>query len=180
MTEKWMHPHQKNLLAIIREIVDDSDIEIREINRGYALDIPVEYPCTCGDCPKGVEIRHQFVFVTYGRKTPGGRDIYQIFTICAPETKDFYRSALMLNMNLPFGAFAVADVEFATELLSRDLQYMPAGTVPVTEVDERKYFVMVDTYCVDMVTVDQMRASIMTAARAGDRLEKLMVGEDLR
>jgi hypothetical protein len=178
MIEKWVHPHKKKLSKIVREIVEDTDIEIREINRGYVLDIPVEYKSV--SAPSGVEMRHQFVFVTVGRKTPGGRDIYQIFTICAPETKNFYRTALMLNMNLPFGAFAISDVEAATELLSRDLQYMPSGAVPITEVEEQKYFVMVDTYCVDTVNTEQIEASVLAAARAGDRLERLMMSEDLR
>lgn len=178
--EKYLHPHKKNLFKIVREIVDDTDIEIREINRGYVLDVPVEYECNCGKCPSGIETRHQFVFVTVGRKTPGGRDIYQVFTICAPETKNFYRTALMLNMNLPFGAFALSDVEAVTDLVSRDLKYLPAGTVPINQIDEQKYFVMVDTCCVDTVSNEQLKASILTAARAGDRLERLMVGEDLR
>lgn len=176
MVISTLKEHKKKLKELIDRIIPGTRIEVREMDSGYVLDVPVEFDPF--DTSK--VIRRQFVFVNAGRKTPGGRDIYQVFTICSPETKKFYRNALMLNMNLPFGAFAIAEVDVKEDNSSRDLTAMPEGEIPLVRMKKEKHFVLVDTYLISEVDVQEMAASVMTMARAGDRLEKMVVGSDLR
>lgn len=149
----------------------EKQIEISEIESGFVLDVPVEYEILVeGQYDKDLdsvteevkptsqtasETRKQFVYVTLNRKGLENEDILQIFTICAPEEERFYKSALLLNMNLPFGAFAISQVE------------------------DQNYFVLVDTYLVDSITEKELLTSIMALAKSGDKLEKMLVGEDL-
>ena len=153
-------------------------IEATEIDGGYVLDIPVEYEILEGggeniiedfdefcikkkqenpDIPieSTIERRGQYVYVTADHRGPLEEDIYQIFTVCGPEDEKFYKSALMINMNLPFGAFAVSQVE------------------------DKSYFVLVDTYLAGEVSDEELESSIIALARAGDKTEKLLVGDDV-
>ncbi len=141
------NPYLEKLKDVIYKIVEGKDIPVEEIEGGFVLDVPVEYE----DEP----LRRQFVYVTSNRETTQGEEVYQVFTICAPEDERFYKSALMLNMTLPFGAIALAEVE------------------------GKNHFVIVDTYLAKDVTQAELENSIITLAEAGDKMEKVMIGEDV-
>lgn len=165
------------LRAVLENFVSERKIPIEEIEGGYVLDIPVEYDkfpdekidedldtltydnVMKTNLPPGVpydmEKRKQYVYVTANRKGLQGEELYQIFTICAPENESFYRSALLTNMNLPFGAIALSEVE------------------------GENYFVLVDTYLAESVSEKELLISIMTLAKAGDKMEKLLIGLDI-
>jgi len=147
--------NMERLKKMIEEISKGQDYELEEIEDGFILDIPVIYRSDEGDKSQGEEVRRQFVYITANRKSSEGEDMYQVFTICAPEDERFYRSALLLNMNLPFGAIAISEVE------------------------GKNYFVLVDTYLVNDVTQKELEMSILTLAKAGDRIEKILVGDDV-
>ncbi len=143
------------LRGMIQEISRDEDYDVEKIEDGFIMDIPVLYKseeCESDTCE---EVRRQFVYITANRKSGDGEDMYQVFTICAPEDERFYKSALLLNMNLPFGAIAISQVE------------------------GKSYFVLVDTYLVSDVSTKEMELSILSLAKAGDRIEKILVGDDL-
>lgn len=141
------------LRKMIDEISEGKDYEIEEIEGGVIVDIPVVYKPE--DSEEAEEVRRQYVYVTANRKSGHGEDMYQVFTICAPEDERFYKSALLLNMNLPFGAIAISEVE------------------------DKNYFVLVDTYLVSDVSTKELEMSILSLAKAGDRIEKILVGDDL-
>ena len=73
---------------MVNLITKGTNIEKKEIEDGFVLDVPVEWD----PADKSTVKRRQFVFLTSGRKSPGGRDIVQVFTICAPEYVNFYKS----------------------------------------------------------------------------------------
>lgn len=153
-------------------------VDVTSIDGGFVLDIPIEFEilegsgeniiedfeefCRCRkqDNPNIsiesiIERRGQYVYITADHRGPLQEHIYQIFTICGPEDEKFYRSALMINMNLPFGAFAVSQIE------------------------GKSSFVLVDTYLAEKVSDEELEQSIISVARAGDRTEKLLVGDDI-
>ena len=145
----------KNLALLTRmidQITANKNITVVKIRDGFVLDIPITYRPDEGrrDCN-----RKQFVYVTTNRESPDGGDLFQVFTICAPDEERFYRSALILNMNIPFGAIAISNV------------------------DGINYFVLVDTYLVEEVSVHELEASIHTLACCGDRIEEVLIGVDL-
>ncbi|MFP4496706.1 MAG: hypothetical protein ACLFQV_00740 [Vulcanimicrobiota bacterium] len=141
------------LKKIVDLIVSNKDIFVEKIENGFALDIPVVYELSTEEGQ--AEMRRQFVYITATRESHEGDEMYQIFTICAPEDERFYSSALMLNMNLPFGAIAISEVE------------------------GKNYFVLVDTYLAKNCTTSEIEKSVLTLAEAGDRMEKMLVGLDL-
>ncbi|MCD4784253.1 MAG: hypothetical protein K8T10_10580 [Candidatus Eremiobacteraeota bacterium] len=171
---------KKKLAKIISQFSEKREMNVGEIEDGFVLDIPVEYKSIAKHLLPGKEVRHQFVFVTGNRKMSNGKEIYQIFTVCAPEEDTFYRNALFLNANLTFGAFAIADVETISSDLKREVLCLPTGEVRVAQVKKEKCFVLVDTYMVSEADAIQMEASIMTIAKAGDKLEKMLMKEDIR
>jgi len=174
-------PNMKGKLKeIISQFADKRQMDVGEFEDGFVLDVPIEYESTKGEVLGEKEIRHQFIFITYNRKTPDGKDIYQIFTVCALEETRFYRNALFLNANLPFGAFAIAQVETVARDLKRELVCLPTGGVRIAEVTKQNCFVLVDTYLVSEADSVQMEASVVTVARAGDKLEKMLMKEDIR
>lgn len=166
----------------LRSFVDNyskvKGIEVTEIDGGFVLDIPIEYEILEGsgeniiedfeefclskkqDNPNIsietiIERRGQYVYVTADHRGPLQEHIFQVFTICGPEDERFYRSALMINMNLPFGAFALSQIE------------------------GKSSYVLVDTYLAEKVSDEELEQSIISVARAGDRTEKMLVGEDI-
>ena len=168
----------QKLSEIVNKIAEDNQYEISEIEDGFVLDIPVEYEVfeadeeliedfdsIEADQPEDIKIpdnvklkiehRRQYVYITGYHKGPDNEDLIQVFTVCAPDDERFYKSALLLNMNLPFGAIALSNVDGET------------------------YFVLVDTYLAESVTFKELSASITTLARAGDKMERMLVGEDL-
>lgn len=169
----------KKLKLIIGEIIKESEISILEIEGGFILEIPVKYNQLADTGRMVKEERRQFVYVTYGRKTKDGKDLFQVFTICAPDNPEFYRNALFLNMDLPLGAFTISKVEIICENLKRKLLTIPSGAIPITEFEEKEYFVIVDTCLAKEANTKKIKTSVMSIAAAGDQLEKILVGMDI-
>lgn len=177
MTETLKTDSLEKLRDLLEGFFNDENVQVTEIEDGFVLDIPVEYDkfpdeeidedldsVTHDEIFEEelekedlsiTESRKQYVYVTVNRKGLQDEEIIQVFTICAPEEEDFYQSALMLNMTLPFGAIAIS------------------------KVDDKNYFVLVDTYLVGSVTKKEMAISIMSLAKAGDKMERFLVGEDV-
>ncbi|MCD4784254.1 MAG: YbjN domain-containing protein [Candidatus Eremiobacteraeota bacterium] len=178
MVDVCAEKYFQKLTEIVQEFAGKNQYEISEIDDGFVLDIPVEYEVFEDEediiddldsleteLPMDIEIpdnikskiehRRQFVYVTGYHKGPDNEDMFQVFTVCAPDDERFYKSALLLNMNLPFGAIALSNVEGET------------------------YFVLVDTYLAESVTAEELNASISTLARAGDKMERMLIGDDL-
>jgi hypothetical protein len=154
MAEITIEEGYKKLGEMVKEIALNRKYHLEEIENGYVVDVPVLY--SPEECESGeAETRQQFVYLTANRTNEEGEQLFQIFTICAPEDERFYKSAMLLNMNLPFGAFAIAEVEGVN------------------------YFVLVDTYHVKEVSIGEMEKSIMTLANAGDRMERMLIGDDI-
>ncbi len=168
----------ERLRDFVESFSEKRGIDVTEIDGGFVLDIPIEYEILEGsgeniiedfdefcrskkqDNPNIIiesiiERRGQYVYVTADHRGPLQEYIYQVFTICGPEDERFYRSALMINMNLPFGAFAISQIE------------------------GKSSYVLVDTYLAEKVSDEELEQSIISVARAGDRTEKLLVGEDI-
>lgn len=155
MTDAGQKDMILKLKGMIEEISADEDYDVETIDDGFIMDIPVLYRPEESETDECEEVRRQFVYITANRKSGDGEEMYQVFTICAPEDERFYKSALLLNMNLPFGAIAVSEVE------------------------GKSYFVLVDTYLVTDVTTKELELSILSLAKAGDRIEKILVGDDV-
>jgi len=166
---------KEKLKKILEEVTKYGGIELSEIESGFALDIPVNYEIfpdrkevlieesysALAEKKDGtklpdsiIEQRRQFVYIAV-ELGPNDEFIYQVFTLCGPENEKFYKSALLMNMSLPFGAFAISKVEGV------------------------EHFVLVDTYLVDTIAPEELSMSILSIARAGDRMEKLLFEEDL-
>ena len=181
MAENGKFDPAVRMKELVEQFCKEKNIEISTFEDGFILDIPVDYmtyvtgsvdedmdsttraiqgapPAVerCLEKPADtyIEQRRQFVYLTANRKGLDEEDIIQVFTICAPEEERFYKSALLLNMNLPFGAFAVSQVE------------------------GQNYFVIVDTYLAQSVTYEELALSIMCLAKSGDKMEKMLMGED--
>jgi hypothetical protein len=177
MAEDTKFDPMKRMKILAEQFCAAKNAELSSFDDGFILDVPVEYMTyVTGQCDEDldtatqgihgaetgekkeadtfIEQRRQFVYLTANRKGLDDEDIIQVFTICAPEEERFYKSALLLNMNLPFGAFAVSQVE------------------------GENYFVMVDTYLAESVTYEELALSIISLAKSGDKMEKMLVGED--
>lgn len=154
-----MSTETKNNLKELKALIDQfeilKDYDIQEIDGGFVVDLPVVYDLLDENEEAVEEVRRQFVYLTANRTSTEGDPIFQVFTICAPEDEQFYKSALLLNMNMPFGAVAISEIE------------------------GENHFVLIDTYLVDSVTPKELEASAIALARAGDRMEKILVGEDI-
>lgn len=168
----------ERLRSFVEKYSQTRGVDVTEIDGGFVLDIPIEYEILEGsgeniiedfdefclskkqDNPNIsiesiIERRGQYVYITADHRGPLQERIFQVFTICGPEDERFYRSALMINMNLPFGAFALSQIE------------------------GKSCYVLVDTYLADKVSDEELEQSVISVARAGDRTEKLLVGEDV-
>ncbi|MCE1245609.1 MAG: YbjN domain-containing protein [Firmicutes bacterium] len=181
MSENEKFDPMVRMKELVEQFCAEKSVDLSTFEDGFILDIPVEYLTYVSGCidedmdcatraiqgvppvvekcldkkaETFVEQRRQFVYITANRKGLDEEDIIQVFTICAPEEERFYKSALLLNMNLPFGAFAVSQVE------------------------GQNYFVMVDTYLASSVTYEELALSIMCLAKSGDKMEKMLMGED--
>lgn len=153
MSEKQLDRSLEKLKQLVEEFNRENNYNVQKLENGYVIDIPLEYE-SLGE-EEEEEKRAQFVYVTANRESYERDDVIQVFTVCAPENERFYKSALLLNMNLPFGAIAISEVE------------------------GKNHFVIVDTYLVSEVTAAELEKSILSLAKAGDQMEKVMISQDV-
>jgi hypothetical protein len=100
------------------------------------------------------EGRTQQVWIDMSRKDPKGDAIVQLCTPCGEVDTSQYEAALKLNMSIPFGAIAIA------------------------ELDGALCFAVVDTYLRVSVHPEDIAQSIMSLARYGDLVEKSLSDTD--
>lgn len=170
---------EKKLELIVEYIAKEYYVNYVKISNGYVLDIPVEYIHVNSLNEEVREERRQFVYLTWGRKSPTGEDLFQVFSICGPVNENLYRSALMLNQHLTFGSYAVARVEVLTEDIERKFRTMPRNVNIKEESKDTLYFVVVDTYIAAHADVKQIRHSAFAMAKAGDKMERMLIGKDI-
>lgn len=100
--------------------------------------------------------RKQKVYITSNRRDSDGEVIFQIYTICSKVQLLMYEPALRMNMDLDYGALAIK------------------------EIDGKDYLVIVDTQLAGTAQARELEKSIITIAEAGDELENILTGEDIR
>ncbi len=100
------------------------------------------------------EGRAQQVWIDFSRKDLSGESIVQLSTPCGDADEHQYEAALKLNMSIPYGAIAIA------------------------ELDDSVCFVVVDTYLRRTAHPEDIAKSIISLARHGDSVEESLSGED--
>ncbi len=100
------------------------------------------------------EDRSQQVWVDFSKKDNDDRAIVQLCTPCGDADSIRYEWALKLNMAIPYGAVAVAELE------------------------GRLCFAMVDSYLRATCDPEDLAKSLMSLAEQGDAIEKALVHED--
>lgn len=112
-----------------------------------------------GDASYGVRVtlpedRSQQIWVDFSQRDPDGHPIVQLCTPCGKIDPARYESVLKLNMSIPFGAIAIAELE--NELC----------------------FAVVDTYLRSTVHPEDIANSVMSLAHHGDSIEAQLSDED--
>ena len=100
--------------------------------------------------------RHQRVKIAFGRADNEGAPIVIVYSECGPASAERYEWALRKNISMPFGAIALRDV------------------------DGQPHFVVFNTLLRSDCSPEGLRKSIATIAARGDRIEKMLTGEDER
>ncbi len=94
--------------------------------------------------------RSQQVWIDLSAKTPDGKPIVQLSTPCGDADKAQYENALKMNMSIPFGCLALA------------------------EMGGKLVFAMTDSYIRKTAHPQDIAESIMSLAKNGDSTEKLL------
>ena len=94
--------------------------------------------------------RSQDIMVDFSRTDPDGRAIVYLYTACATADPAKFEAVLKLNMIIPYGAIGLASV------------------------DDEICFAMVNTYLRETANPRELGFSIMTLAREGDTIEKVL------
>lgn len=98
--------------------------------------------------------RKQRVCVDFSATDSEGAALVRLYTPCAKASADKYEWALKNNMNLSYGAIGLARIE------------------------GEYWFTMVNTHLRATVHPEALAKSILTLARKGDTVERLLSGED--
>ena len=99
--------------------------------------------------------RKQTVFVITSGRDGDGASLICVYTLCGPATSDNYELALKYNMKIAFGALAI------------------------NQHNNQKMFVMVDAMLNDSTDTTELRKSIASVAKHGDRVENDLTGKDV-
>lgn len=100
----------ESLRALISEITADTVIEVKEMESGFELIVPLP-----GN-------RSQKVYVTLDRRDADGENLFQVYTICSEAMEKMYEFALRMNMELDYGALAIQDMYGRDYLVIVDTQ----------------------------------------------------------
>ena len=98
--------------------------------------------------------RTQEIWIDFSKSDGGEQAIVQLCTPCGEADPPRYEWALKLNMSIPYGAIALA------------------------ELDGSQCLAMVDSYLRATVDPEDIAKSLMSLARQGDAIEKALVHED--
>ncbi len=98
--------------------------------------------------------RSQRVFVETSQAGPSADRLMRIYSVCAPLSEGYYRRALELNANMPYGSIAIQSI------------------------DGRPHFIMVDTHPQWTCGAEQLRRSVLAIARWSDDVEKVLTSTD--
>lgn len=100
------------------------------------------------------ERRMQSVRIDFSGKDADGSPVVQLITPCGPAVAEHYEVVLKLNMSIPYGAIGLA------------------------LLDDVQYFALIDTHLRVTVHPQAIAKSIMSLARQGDALERMVSGKD--
>lgn len=179
MKERLRDEYDILLANIVKKIVADTHIKASPMEDGYVLDVPVEQDRFGRGRVEGRDMRWQRVFITRIRRSKKSEDIYKMATVCAPDDERFYRLALVLNMCLSMGAFALSNKK--SEKKGEDFEtysYPEASTAPA-DIENLSDFVMVEKILARDASVNKIKESLTTLATVGDGCEKMLVGVDI-
>lgn len=149
---EWLLQSPHALQAGNSGMLSDRDLMTESI-RGLNAVLSGEPP----DCNVLVSLpdgRSQQVWIDFKRHATDGSALVQLTTPCGKAVPDQYAEALRLNMHIPFGALAIADIDGA------------------------EHFVIVDTYRRATVHPEVIADAIMSLARHGDSVEQSLSSED--
>lgn len=100
--------------------------------------------------------RSQRVAVSFDRHDAQDRELVVLYSECGPANPKVYEAALRRNLSMPFGAFAIRDL------------------------DGRPNLVVVETVSADAVTPDSLAAKIEQIATQADEVERQLTKQDRR
>lgn len=167
------------LKELILQMVEGSHIKAQPIEKGFVLDVPVEEG-PFGRCRiEGKDMRWQRVFITYEEKSSPSDDVFHIVTLCAPGDERFYRTALMMNMDLSMGAFSLCNISKEAKGADGKIYKLPAASGAADDIHRESQFAMIETILAADATVKKVMESVKTLANVGDCFEKMMVGMDI-
>ncbi len=127
---------------LVKQAADGLPISISGGDESYALAVTL---------PEG---RSQHIWVDFSQRDADGRPLVQLCTPCGRVDPARYESVLKLNMSIPYGAIAVAELE--GELC----------------------FAVVDTYLRATAHPEDIATSVMSLAHHGDSIEAQISDED--
>ena len=131
--------------ALMKEALAGAKIKATRRGSRYSLTVPLSSG------------RTQKVVVAFGEsKDEEGLQLITIHSVCAPADPRLYKRALEMNLKLPYGAIAIA------------------------ELKKRNYFVLVDTQLALTAQALEIRRSVISVARRADAIEKQLTGQDQR
>ena len=141
------HPAQRGGFLSDEELVRAAAINLRAEVRGTGGHYEVKVSLSEG--------RKQSVWVDFSGASEEGQPLVQLSTPCGPVDPDKYEAVLKLNMSIPFGSYAIA------------------------ELDGKLCFALTDSYRRDTVRPADLADSIGSLARNGDSLEKMLSRQDV-
>jgi serine/threonine-protein kinase len=132
----------RSLGSLLREALAGSDVSLVGERDRYVIAVPL------------ANGRSQKVYVEVHRGSAVSQQVIEIFSICGPVSERYYRRALELNSEIPFGAIAIQ------------------------EVDGIPHFVMSNTYPRATCDPEEVRQSVFAIAKHADEVENLLTGRD--
>jgi len=127
---------------LMNQSITDLPVALSGDGRSYSLSVSLP------------ENRSQRIWVDFSQRDPDGRPMVQLCTPCGKVDPARYESVLKLNMSIPFGAIAIAELE------------------------DELCFAVVDTYLRATAHPADIARSIMSLAHHGDAVEALISDED--
>ncbi|NOZ20734.1 MAG: HEAT repeat domain-containing protein [Planctomycetes bacterium] len=100
--------------------------------------------------------RRQVVKVRGGFTDSSGHRLVAVYTDCGEADPDRYEWALRNNLRITQGRLAIQDIK------------------------GKPTFVLVNTHLRETLQIEEIRISIMKIASVGDKIEKMLTGEDMR
>lgn len=142
LNDEWKTLARTDIASFAQQM-QDAGVATKRIPNGVAFEITV---------PGG---RTQWVYVTEMRSDIEGDAIIQVMTRCGDPSHIPLDNILRRNMIIPYGAFAIAQLE------------------------AKDCLVIVDTWLSEATQAIELRKAVFSIAKAGDELEAMLQSEDI-